>query len=125
MQYSFEAVIILTILKVIFLLTQSYAKCYKEFKHNTLTHTTEMHYQDFPGGLVAKSLPTSAGDTGLIPAPGSSHVPWSMGSICHSYRSACAWSPAPQQEAATAVRSLGTATRESLRVATKTLNSQK
>ena len=78
-----------------------------------------MRYQDFPGGLVAKSLPTNAGDVGLIPAPGSAHMPWSMGSIWHSYRSPCAQSPyAPQQEATIA-------TRESLRVATKTQHSQK
>ena len=32
---------------------------------------------DFPGGTVVKSLPANAGDTGLIPGPGRSHMPWS------------------------------------------------
>ena len=31
----------------------------------------------FPGGSVAKNLPASVGDTGLIPDPGRSHMPWS------------------------------------------------
>ena len=31
----------------------------------------------FPGGLVVKNLPANAGDTGLIPGPRRSHVPWS------------------------------------------------
>ena len=29
----------------------------------------------FPGGAVVKSLPANAGDTGLIPGPGRSHMP--------------------------------------------------
>ena len=32
---------------------------------------------NFPGGSVDKNLPTNAGDTGLIPGPGSFHIPWS------------------------------------------------
>ena len=31
---------------------------------------------DFPGGAVDRNLPANAGDTGLIPDPGRSHVPW-------------------------------------------------
>ena len=31
----------------------------------------------FPGGSVVKNLPASAGDTGSIPNPGRSHMPWS------------------------------------------------
>ena len=34
-------------------------------------------WRDFPGGAVAKSLPAGAGDTGLSPGPGRSHMPWS------------------------------------------------
>ena len=30
---------------------------------------------DFPGGAVVKNLPANAGDTGLIPGPGRSHMP--------------------------------------------------
>ena len=29
----------------------------------------------FPGGLAVKKLPASAGNTGLIPGPGRSHIP--------------------------------------------------
>ena len=31
--------------------------------------------QGFPGGSVVKNLPAKAGDTGLIPDPGGSHMP--------------------------------------------------
>ena len=31
--------------------------------------------RDFPGGAVLKNLPAKAGDTGLIPGPGRSHMP--------------------------------------------------
>ena len=30
----------------------------------------------FPGGPVVKNLPASTGDTGSIPGPGRSHMPW-------------------------------------------------
>ena len=33
--------------------------------------------EDFPGGAVVKNLPAKTGDTGLIPGPGRSHMPWS------------------------------------------------
>ena len=32
---------------------------------------------DFPGGAVVEKPPVSAGDTGSIPGPGRSHMPWS------------------------------------------------
>ena len=31
----------------------------------------------FPGGAIVKNLPANAGDTGLSPDPGRSHMPWS------------------------------------------------
>ena len=31
--------------------------------------------RDFPGGAMVKNLPANAGDTGLIPGPGRSHMP--------------------------------------------------
>ena len=31
--------------------------------------------RDFPGGTVVKNPPADAGDTGLIPGPGRSHMP--------------------------------------------------
>ena len=34
-------------------------------------------YGDFPGGGVVKNLPANAGDTGLSPGPGRSHMPQS------------------------------------------------
>ena len=30
----------------------------------------------FPGGSVVKNPPCSAGDTGLVPDPGTAHMPW-------------------------------------------------
>ena len=32
--------------------------------------------RDFPGSPVVKNPPANAGDTGLIPGPGRSHMPW-------------------------------------------------
>ena len=32
---------------------------------------------DFPGGAVVKNPPANAGDTGLSPGLGGSHMPWS------------------------------------------------
>lgn len=32
---------------------------------------------NFPGGTVVKNLSANIGDTGLIAAPGRSHIPWS------------------------------------------------
>ena len=32
---------------------------------------------DFPGGAVVKNPPANAGDMGLSPGPGRSHMPWS------------------------------------------------
>ena len=34
-------------------------------------------FEDFPGGAVVKNLPANAGDTGLSPGPGRSHMPQS------------------------------------------------
>ena len=31
--------------------------------------------RDFPGGAVVENLPANAGDTGLSPGPGKSHMP--------------------------------------------------
>ena len=33
--------------------------------------------QGFPGSSVVKNTPANAGDTGSIPGPGRSHMPWS------------------------------------------------
>ena len=47
----------------------------------TQTHAyineTLKSYKCFPGGILVKNLPASAGDTGSSPGPGRSHMPWS------------------------------------------------
>ena len=43
-----------------------------------------MHYKGFPRGSVVKNPPATARDTGSIPDPGRSHMPWSN------------WAPEPQ-----------------------------
>ena len=42
-------------------------------KHQLL----KLRERDFPGGTVVKNPPANAGDMGLIPGPGRSHMPWS------------------------------------------------
>ena len=37
--------------------------------------------EDFSGDPVVQNLPANAGDMGLIPGPGRSHMPWGS----HSY----------------------------------------
>ena len=107
----------------------------------------------FPGGTVVKTLPANAGDTGLSPGPGRSHMPrsnWACApqllSLCSRAREPQLLSPhattteahaprarAPQREA-TAMRSLRATTktspplaanRESSCAATKTQCSEK
>ena len=39
--------------------------------------TLRMPPGDFPGDAVVKNPPADAGDTGSIPRPGRSHMPWS------------------------------------------------
>ena len=46
----------------------------KNFGANVLLKNIVFHILKFPGGPVVKDLPVNAGDTGLIPDPGSSHV---------------------------------------------------
>ena len=37
----------------------------------------KMVHRGFPGGAVVENPPANAGDTGSIPGPGRSHMPWS------------------------------------------------
>ena len=67
--------------------------------------------QDFPGSAVVKNLPANAGDTGLSPGPGRSHIPrsnyWAhvpqLQSPCattteaHTPRARALWQEKPQQ----------------------------
>ena len=72
-----------------------------------------------PGGSVVKHLPVNAGDVGLIPGPGRSHVPRGTEALVPR---ACA----PQQEKPpTSVRSPRSTTRERLHTETKAQCSQK
>ena len=52
-------------------------------------------YQNFPGGPVVKNLPANAGDTGLIPGWGRSHLLWSSWAHAPRLLSLCpgAWEP--------------------------------
>ena len=50
---------------------------------------------DFPGGPVVKNLPANAGDRGLIPGPGKSHVPRGKKACAPHLLTLCfrAWEP--------------------------------
>ena len=50
-----------------------YAACIHSFSYCQIA----FHCRDFPGGALVKNPPANAGDTGLIPGPGRSHMPWS------------------------------------------------
>ena len=41
--------------------------------------------RDFPGGPVAENLPAIAGDIGLIPGPGKSHMLGATKPVGHNY----------------------------------------
>ena len=53
-------------------------------------------YWDFPGGAVVKNLPANAGDTGSIPGPGRSHMPWSNEARAPQLLSLCSRVHEPQ-----------------------------
>ena len=42
-----------------------------------LPRLNQKEIEGFPGGSLVKNLPANAGDTGLSPCPGRSHMPWS------------------------------------------------
>ena len=47
------------------------------FRSKLLTAVQESIGGKFPGGCVIKNLPSKAGDTGLVPGLGGSHMPQS------------------------------------------------
>ena len=51
---------------------------------------------DFPGGAVVKNPPANAGDTGLIPGPGRSHMPQSNEARAPQLLSLCSRGDEPQ-----------------------------
>ena len=50
---------------------------YHNLDENIEKHTYKVISGDFPGGAVVKNPPANAGDTGLSPGPGRSHMPQS------------------------------------------------
>ena len=48
-----------------------------KFYISLLTFSLKRYTKGFPGGAVVKNPPANAGDTGLSPGPGSSHMLWS------------------------------------------------
>ena len=54
------------------------AKIWKQPKYPSIDEwKKKMWYRGFPGGAVFKNPPADAGDTGLRPGPGRSHMPQS------------------------------------------------
>ena len=51
----------------------------------------KMKERDFPGSPVVKNPPANAGDTGLSPGLGRSHMPW--GNYAHVPQLLSLWSP--------------------------------
>ena len=50
---------------------------------------------DFPGGSEVQNLPANAGDTGSIPGPGRSHMPWSKQACVPQLLSQCSRAQEP------------------------------
>ena len=46
-----------------------------EVKVGASNRSFKSFFRDFPGDTVVKNLPANAGDTGLSPGPGRSHMP--------------------------------------------------
>ena len=59
-------------------------------------HSEARTLWDLPGGAVVKNLPANAGDTGSIPGPGRSHVPWSNEAHAPQLLSLCSRAREPQ-----------------------------
>ena len=53
----------------------------EHFSNTYFTLLPELSFKNtelgFPGGAVVENPPANAGDPGLIPDPGGSHMPWS------------------------------------------------
>ena len=47
------------------------------YPYNAILSAIKSKEGGFPGGTVVKNLPANAGDMGLSPGPGISHMPWS------------------------------------------------
>ena len=67
---------------------------------------------DFPAGPMVKNLPANVKDTGSIPGPGRSHMPWGNEAWMPQLLSPCSLAPCLSIREATAMRSPCTTTRE-------------
>ena len=65
--------------------------------------------QGFPGGAVVENLPANAGDTGLSPGLGRSHMPWSSWASEPQLLSLRVWSLCSARREAAIVRGPRTA----------------
>ena len=65
--------------------------------------------QGFPGGAVVENLPANAGDMGLSPGLGRSHMPWSNWAREPQLLSLCVWSLCSTAREAAIVRGPRTA----------------
>ena len=87
----------------------NFPQCTQQLTSPSQEETTQS--QGFPGSLVVKNTPANAGDTGSIPGPGRSHMPWSnqvcepqLLSLCHQARNpqllkpVCPAACAPQEK---------------------------
>ena len=63
--------------KMFFLIESVREKLKKVQLQEVLNKAFKKRSGGFPGGSLVKNLPANAGDTGLIPSPGSFYVPWS------------------------------------------------
>ena len=77
--------------------------------------------RDFPAGSVVENPPASAGDTGSMPGPGRSHMPWAakpvrLEPVIHDEKSLSSEQPAHCNNEQPTLAP----TRESLHTATKT-----
>ena len=59
-------------------------------------HSFKTTFQGFPGGAVVKNPPANSGDTGSIPGPGRSHMPWSNKACEPHLLSLCSRAHEPQ-----------------------------
>ena len=86
----------------------------REWAWEGVPGATSRWLKGFPGGSVVKNPPANAGDTGSIPDPGRSHVPWSNEAQASQLQSnePVLYSPGASTTKANVPRSLCSATRE-------------
>ena len=56
-----------------------------DHKESDITEHPHKHTRRDKDGPAAKNLPVTAGDTGLIPGLGRSHLPWATKPVGHNY----------------------------------------